>query len=231
MKRSKPVKEYGIGNRDDNGDGNEGWQLSYLDTLTVLLCMMIILASLYGQSELTEQEPGKFETVDEDKNFPFMVSWDIRELEEELAALLSEELSSEKLQMETGEYEVRMQFAGSTFFNQGEADLLPAGQELIQRIIGKLAGWKRQDFKIDIEGHTDAAPIQTLQFPSNWELSAARASGVVRYFLALGIPSQKLKASGYADAFPLKIEKDLEGKNIPANQEYNRRIVLRLYFD
>jgi chemotaxis protein MotB len=219
------VKATPAGYEDE--ESSNVWQLSYLDTLTVLLCMMIILASINGAMDA----PERHDEIEESTGHPRAVSWDIQELEGELERLLRDELSAGKLLLESGEYEIRMQFSGSTFFNQGEAVLLPAGRELISRIIDKLAVWYRQDFKIDIEGHTDGAPIQSWQFPSNWELSAARASGVVRYFLDLGIPSQQLKASGYADAFPLKAERDENGKYIPAHQDYNRRIVIRLYFD
>lgn len=230
MKRgiTEKIKTTNEGFEDE--DSSNVWQLSYLDTLTVLLCMMIILASVNGAIEIPEATEIK-EMTEQSESRLLRVSWDIKELEGELEMLLREELSAGKLLLESGNYEIRMQFAGSTFFNQGQAVLLPAGQKLISRIIDKLAGWRRQDFKIDIEGHTDSAPIQSQQFPSNWELSAARASGVVRYFLDLGIPSQQLKASGYADAFPLKAERDEDGKYIPANQDYNRRIVIRLYFD
>ena len=216
---------------EDTEENDNIWQLSFLDTLTVLLCMMIVMVSVESKSLFEDTEAHANLDSEMEKGIPLMVSWDINDLDKELRQILGEELSQGKLFLESGEYEVRMQFSGSTFFNQGDADLLPEGKQIITRIINKLSAWKRQDYKIDIEGHTDSAPINSIKFPSNWELSSARAAGVVKFFLELGAPAQQLKASGYADAFPLKPERDSEGRFIAANQDYNRRIVLRLYFD
>jgi chemotaxis protein MotB len=203
--------------------GESFWQVSFLDTITVLLCMMIILASIPSNSKESDKA-GKGE-------FPLEVDWDIFRLNEELRVQLSDELEAEKVLLEKGEYEIRMIFTGSSFYNQGSTVLLPEGREIIRGIVEKLVTWNRQDFKIDVEGHTDSSPINTFQFPSNWELSTARASGVVKFFLDSGIPPQKLKASGFADAVPLYPEADAEGNFLPKNQDYNRRIVIRLYFE
>lgn len=80
--------------------------------------------------------------------------------------------------------------------------------------------------KITVEGHTDNVPISNGKFPSNWELSAARAINVVHFFESAGIPHDRLRAAGYADTVPL-------GPNdTAANRAANRRvnlIVERLY--
>ena len=72
------------------------------------------------------------------------------------------------------------------------------------------------------------APISTAQFPSNWELSTARASAVVHYFLDQGIPAQELRAAGYADTFPKAPNRDAAGHPLPENQAQNRRVVIAL---
>ena len=56
---------------------------------------------------------------------------------------------------------------------------------------------------ITVEGNTDNQPIQSSQFPSNWELSTDRATTVVRYLIAHGVQDQRLSAAGYADLHPL----------------------------
>ena len=58
------------------------------------------------------------------------------------------------------------------------------------------------DFPITIEGHTDNVPIRTAQFPSNWELSAVRATTVLRQFAEAGVSADRLTAIGYADTRP-----------------------------
>lgn len=224
--RSKPLPP----SNSEEDFGESVWQISFLDTITVLLCMMIILASIPSNSREANRKRGGTDQSSEGE-FPLTVDWDIFRLNQELRDQLNEELVEEKLLLEKGEYEIRMIFTGSSFYDQGSAELLPEGKEIILGIVDKLVSWHRQDYKIDVEGHTDSSPIQTYQFPSNWELSAARASGVVKFFLDSGIPPQKLKASGFADAVPLYPELDGGGKLLPKNQDYNRRIVIRLYFE
>lgn len=85
------------------------------------------------------------------------------------------------------------------------------------------------DFNIDVEGHTDNTPIASLAYPSNWELSTARAANIVKYFNDMGIDARRLKASGYADSRPV-IEYDSLGFPFAASKETNRRVVLRLYY-
>lgn len=224
--RSKPSPP--ISYEEDFGESV--WQISFLDTITVLLCMMIILASVPSNSMDANQKKGS-SSQDGKGEFPLTVDWDIFRLNDELKNQLKDELEAEKLLLEKGEYEIRMIFTGSSFYNQGSAQLLPEGKEIILGIVDKLAAWHRQDYKIDVEGHTDSSPIKSLQYPSNWELSAARAAGVVKFFLESGISSQKLKASGFADALPILPEVDEAGKLLAKNQDYNRRIVIRLYFE
>ena len=78
---------------------------------------------------------------------------------------------------------------------------------------------------IEVEGHTDDLPIATEKFPSNWELSAARATGVVKYLLASGIEKERLKASGFADSKP---KADIEGASIDEQRVANRRVVVSI---
>lgn len=63
-----------------------------------------------------------------------------------------------------------------------------------------------------MEGHTNSIPISTEKFPSNWELSTARASSIVRYFIAKGINPERLKVSGYADTKPIASNATPEGR-------------------
>lgn len=76
--------------------------------------------------------------------------------------------------------------------------------------------------QIVIEGHTDSVPIRSYRYPSNWELSGARAGSVVRYLEANGVSSQRLSAVGYADTRPLGDNGTADGR---AN---NRRVELIL---
>lgn len=81
------------------------------------------------------------------------------------------------------------------------------------------------DNPIKVEGHTDPVPIASAQYPSNWELSSARASSVVRLFVASGIAASRLTATGYADNRPV------EANDTPEGRARNRRVTLMILED
>ena len=78
------------------------------------------------------------------------------------------------------------------------------------------------DFPITVEGHTDNVPINTPQFPSNWELAGMRASSVVRLFIDTGVDPRRLTATGYADQRPVADNATAEGK------ARNRRVAITI---
>lgn len=217
---------------EPEGTGDE-WQVTYLDTVTILLAFFIILASLADTDMKTIMGSGKPEEVEAPtpQEASSMLFYPIEDLYGELERTLAQEIAEGAVRLEKGDYEIRMQFSGSSFYALGEAVLLPSGEAIITRIVGELSELERKDFKLDVEGHTDSAPIKTAKFSDNWQLSAARASGVVRYFLQAGIPADKLKASGYADTFREVEDRDEAGNYLPEQQNLNRRIVIRLYYN
>ncbi|TWB41720.1 OmpA/MotB family protein [Nitrospirillum pindoramense] len=84
-------------------------------------------------------------------------------------------------------------------FASGRADLGEEGQQLLARLVPMLQSLKGM---VTVEGHTDSNAINTARFPSNWELSAARAAAVVRMLISDGVPANRLRAVGYADTRP-----------------------------
>jgi chemotaxis protein MotB len=116
----------------------------------------------------------------------------------------------------------------AAFFDSGSAVLSVAGMSILKGIAVNLKSDKFKNYQITVEGHTDDTPIQTAQFPSNWELSTARAAAVVRFFLSQDIQAQRLRAAGYADTFSKVPNRDAKGNSIPVNQALNRRVVIKL---
>ncbi|ASG19733.1 OmpA/MotB family protein [Nitrospirillum viridazoti] len=84
-------------------------------------------------------------------------------------------------------------------FASGRADLGDEGQQILSRLVPVLQSLKGM---VTVEGHTDSNAISTARFPSNWELSAARAAAVVRMLISDGVPANRLRAVGYADTRP-----------------------------
>jgi flagellar motor protein MotB len=120
------------------------------------------------------------------------------------------------------------EMGSAAFFDSGSASLSDGGKAILRGILGPLTAALAEGYGIRVEGHTDDTPIDTPQFPSNWELSTARASAVVHFFLEQGIPAQRLRAVGYADTEPKVPNRDAAGNPIPANQAENRRVVIKL---
>lgn len=114
---------------------------------------------------------------------------------------------------------VQLRVKDNILFATGEADLSGDGQSLLQRLAGRLGG---SGYRITVEGHTDDRPIQTWRYPSNWELSAARAAAVVRQLIDAGIRPRRLHAVGLADTQPIA------SNDTAAGRAENRRVDLVL---
>jgi len=120
------------------------------------------------------------------------------------------------------------QFSSAAFFASGSATLSDSGQSILGGLLERLQSSEFAAYRITVEGHTDDEPISSAQFPSNWELSAARAAAVVRFFVGHRISAQRLRAAGYADTHPLAPNRDAAGDPIAENQAKNRRVVIEL---
>lgn len=112
---------------------------------------------------------------------------------------------------------VNLVIKGDVLFATGSAELRPAGKTLLDRVARLFAD---NDYPISVEGHTDDTPIHTTRFPSNWELSTARATNVTRFLIGEGIAPDRLSAVGYADTRPRAANSDAAGRAA------NRRVSL-----
>jgi chemotaxis protein MotB len=121
----------------------------------------------------------------------------------------------------------RFVFQSEIFFDSGSADINPAGRGQLKNIANaakKIAAEIPKDIPwvLRIDGHTDANPIKTAQFPSNWELSSARAIAVVRFMVAEGVPENRLVAAGFGQFQPLSNTRNADAL------KRNRRIEFKL---
>jgi chemotaxis protein MotB len=121
----------------------------------------------------------------------------------------------------------RFVFQSEVLFPSGSADLSAEGRKTLvafARTLLEIAGKIPSELSwvLRVDGHTDRVPIATARFPSNWELSAARALSVVKFLIAQGVPAQRLAATGFGEFQPLD-----DGQGAAANAR-NRRIEMRL---
>jgi chemotaxis protein MotB len=115
---------------------------------------------------------------------------------------------------------IGIDIGAAVLFSAGQAELSAEGKRVLARLVPALAAIPGE---IMVEGHTDATPLSGGgRFPSNWELSAARAATVARTLIADGLPSHRFAAVGYADTRPLTVKTDAE------SLARNRRVTLSL---
>ena len=144
---------------------------------------------------------------------------------ETIETSLREQLSAQKIKLEEIDGRLKMIFVDRILFDSGSAEIQQEGKQLLLRIAEILN--RQHETLIVIEGHTDSLPIAPAareRFPSNWELSAARASAVARFLAeTAGLDPHRLVASGFSRYRPLTSNDTAEGR------QQNRRI--EIYFD
>ena len=121
----------------------------------------------------------------------------------------------------------RFIFQSEILFESGSADIQAGGREALSLIAKTLIDLSDKiptdlNWILQIDGHTDRVPIATAKFPSNWELSHARALEVVKFFIQQGVPADKLSANGYGEYQPISLGSS------PEDLKLNRRIELKI---
>ncbi len=197
------------------------WLLTYADMITLLLAMFILL---YAISKINLEKYKKFteaaaETFGGSKPQPKAgtAQTGVSGLEENLQSayntikgIIDKNKLQDKVQLVIEERGIRMSFmTDGVFFDIGKADLKPDFEKILASISSVV---KQITNFIRIEGHTCNIPIDTPDFPSNWELSSRRATNVLRFLIENGVQGVKMSAAGYAETRPL----------FPNNSDKNR---------
>lgn len=204
-------------------DNADRWLVSYADFITLLFAFFVVMYAISAVNE------GKYKVLSNALGTAFGHSAAVpnpiaanRSLAVSPPASLVGVVRQENTQMtrmaehllqvlaplvNTGEVHVTQTSRGvnveinaSLLFAPGDAKLTPVSVKALQAIAGIL---KEQRNRLEIDGYTDNVPIATAQFPSNWELSAVRASSVAREFVAEGIAGDRLKVVGYGSNKPI----------------------------
>lgn len=121
----------------------------------------------------------------------------------------------------------RFVFQSEVLFPAGQADITPAGATELAKIADAVIQLTKDipddiSWLLEVDGYTDKRPISTPQFPSNWELSAARAVSVVKYLISQGVPARRLVAAGFGEYHPI------DPGDTPQAYAKNRRIEFKL---
>jgi chemotaxis protein MotB len=161
----------------------------------------------------------------------------VSELEKEKASLITNSQETQKQydalvrglskEVEKGQLQVRqyrnmlsVDLAEQIFFDSGSATLKEGGKDVLKKVGGALKGYENKIIRV--VGHTDNVPVLKSPFPSNWDLSVARAITVVRFLQDVGVPPERMIAAGRGEYSPVAPNNTLEGR------QKNRRIEIML---
>lgn len=216
---SDPEEHY---EEDHSGDiSHDGWMVAYLDLMTLLLALFIILGAMsHAKAGMKMQAPtspqkSAAEGAPVSDNATVQRQGQKKGQEEELSRILGSNSLGGVMDFKLSPGQVRLQMQSRMLFGPGQADLSP---EAMKPLINLAKVLHNYTGKVEVAGHSDNIPLNTGRYRSNWELSAARAASVVESLIALGIPPQRLHATGYADTRPLASNATAEG------QAKNRRV-------
>lgn len=229
-------------------DNHERWMVSYADFITLLFAFFVVMYGISSVNEgkykvfsvsvnqafgangkagegnaihLNEQEM-YFKSLVDRRNARLAEiqrkqNESMQNLAKNLNASMATFVKNGQMNVSQTGRGVELEINASALFKQGEAEIEP---EALKTLADAAKVLVENDFAIEVEGHTDNLPISTPKFPSNWELSSARASSVVRLFIDQGIPAKRLKAVGSADNQPVESNDTAEGR------ARNRRVTI-----
>lgn len=180
-------------------DDGEAWLVSYADMVTLLFCFLVILLSV-SKVDVSRMSGMKAEM---DKTFSEAASTQksLDDLQGQLQAVVDKVGLSNQVRVRSTGRGLQLDLNAKILFAPGSAELSPGAMDLLDQLAGPLG---RESIQMVVEGHTDPLPIRSQLYPSNWELSASRASSVVRYLItALKYRPERLQAVGMADTRPM----------------------------
>ena len=146
----------------------------------------------------------------------------ISELKTQIESDLKEQVENKSIRISQSERGLTISLSEAGFFNPGSEVMQPKGTAVLDKIVEHLLSLPNP---VRIEGHTDNTPIHTAQFPSNWELSTARATHVLHYLIDSKVSPLRLSPAGYGENWPVASNETAEGRAA------NRRVDLVILSD
>ncbi|MBZ4666231.1 OmpA family protein [Mahella sp.] len=220
---------------NDEGNKSPSWLTTYGDMMSLLLIFFIFLFSFSNidaqkfkamvaslQASLGVLEGGRSmssapatggdvgQDLEQRTNEP---QDEFEALYEDMQRYIQQNNISATVEMTENKMEILLRFKDNVLFESGKADIIPSALPVLNNIAGVLKTYQEQIGGVRIEGHTDNVPIHTVMFPSNWELSTARAVTVLRYFVEQQrLPPEMLSAVGYGEYHPVATNDTIEGR-------------------
>lgn len=231
---------------EEDHDNHERWLISYADFITLLFAFFVVMYAVSvvntGKYKVLSDALGdafggrgaarRIDTSVEVDALPLSNIIAHRRAEaarrdrerldllaRKLNSVLAPLVNSGKVRITQTGRGITIEINASVLFDEGDAALVGNARETLRTVAGLL---KDDPHAIEVEGHTDNTPIRNAAFPSNWELSAVRASTVVRLFIENGVLEQRLAAVGHGATQPLASNGD------PLERARNRRVAVTI---
>lgn len=213
---------------DSEGHHDESnWLISYADMMTLLCTFFIMMFAL------TNLEKEDAEKVKEEVSKHFKGAYEVPN--QDLAQFMTQTIQELGIDRETivesTSGGVTVTFQSTVFFDTLNAELTVDGLKILDEFaesVLRKQNESNQSFRVAVEGHTDARPILGGIYPSNWELSGARAARVVRLFLDKGFHQKDVVAVAHGGTRPLHPSRTPAGDWDPQALAKNRRVVVRI---
>jgi chemotaxis protein MotB len=217
-------------------DGRSAWLMTYADLVTLILVFFVLLFSLSRKElgSITDTlksfeiaigneipKTSLFDMIDtgspaKRKKLDQLTGMREVNIIKEINSFISKKNLGENIDAEFKEGKIVLRVEGSVLFRSGSSELLQSASYILSDIIQIIQ--HNPHYDIDIQGHTDDRPISTPKFASNWELSAIRATTVLRYLIENGVSGERLTATGFADLRPVA------SNYFPEGRSKNRRV-------
>ncbi|TAJ81088.1 MAG: flagellar motor protein MotD [Gallionellaceae bacterium] len=230
-------------------DNHERWLISYADFITLLFAFFVVMYAIssvnegkykvlgsslglaFGANVPKSGEAGTIRLTEQEIYFKSIVdrrnarmaeqqrkqSERMQNLVSTLNQVMATFVKNGQMSVSQTSRGVVLDINASALFAPGDAVLAAAAQKTLAEVAKVLVDG---DQPIEVEGHTDNLPISTAMYPSNWELSSARASSVVRLFIEQGVVAKRLTAAGSADNHPVL------SNDTPEGRTRNRRVTI-----
>lgn len=225
----QPLVQRGTNEETSEGGLRDRWLVSYADLVTLLFALFVVLYAAADKdraraianaiTEQTSKSAPKSELPGGRGVLPgttgvMQARAAVERVLESSAALRSRA----RVNVTPGGFVVSLAEAG--FFAPGDTTVRKDAEVLLDALAEALREPAKHATRLRVEGHTDSTPIATARYPSNWELSSARAAAVLSRLLARGIPPARLSLAGYAGERPIADNATAEGRAL------NRRVDL-----
>jgi len=199
---------------ESNKTDEQSWLLSYSDMVTLLLAFFVLFFAI------SQVDPVKYEMIMQ--YFSRNETMPLHVLEQKFKELVKAHSLEQSVDVDLTPEGLLVNFHDNILFDSGRAELKSRAFPILGELSKILNSSDVQERRIQVEGHTDSVPLtKNSDYPSNWELSTARASSVIRHLLSNNVDSKRFVAVGYADTH-LK-EDETPGKR---GLSVNRRVSL-----